>query len=246
MLDGQDKALPSSKCFGFVRTFDTKPKRRLFELLKGQGMQMNQQLVFLSDGGESVRDLQEYLNPEAEHWLDWFHITMRLTVLGQYVKGIREQHAPLAATAEKVLERIKHYLWHGNVFQALESVDHLEGEVEIIEESTEALRKLLKGVYELHTYIDNNRGYIPNFGERYRNGEAISTAFVESTVNQVLSKRFVKKQSMQWTQRGAHLLLQTRTRVLNDDLEGTFREWYPHFRSPKVQGTDFASASHTF
>jgi hypothetical protein len=203
----EDKALPSSKCFGFVRTFDTKPKRRLFELLKGQGMQMNQQLVFLSDGGESVRDLQEYLNPEAEHWLDWFHITMRLTVLGQYVKGIKEQHAPLAAKAEKVLERIKHYLWHGNVFQALESIDHLEGEVEIIEESTEALRKRLQGVYELHTYIDNNRGYIPNFGERYRNGESISTAFVESTVNQVISKRLVKKQSMQWTQRGAHLLL---------------------------------------
>ncbi len=68
------QAEPASKCFGFVRTFDTKPKRRLFELLKLQGMQMNQQLVFLSDGGDSMRDLQEYLNPEAEHWLDWFHL----------------------------------------------------------------------------------------------------------------------------------------------------------------------------
>ena len=78
----EEQAIPSSKCFGLVRTFDTKPKRRLFELLKVQGMQMNQQFVFLSDGGESVRDLQEYLNPEAEHCLDWFHIPMRLTVLG--------------------------------------------------------------------------------------------------------------------------------------------------------------------
>ena len=242
----EEQVMPSSKCFGLVRTFDTKPKRRLFELLKGQGMQMNQQIVFLSDGGESVRDLQEYLNPEAEHWLDWFHITMRLTVLGQYVKGLKEKNTILATTAEKALERIKHYLWHGNVFQALESVDHLEGEVENIEEPTEAIRKLLKGVYELHTYIDNNRGYIPNFGERYRNGDSISTAFVESTVNQVISKRFVKKQSMQWTQRGAHLLLQTRTRVLNDNLEGTFREWYPHFRPQKEKVIDFAPASHAF
>jgi hypothetical protein len=32
----------SSKCFAFVQTFDTKPKRRLFELLKSQGMQENQ------------------------------------------------------------------------------------------------------------------------------------------------------------------------------------------------------------
>jgi hypothetical protein len=55
--------------------------------------------------------------------------------------------------------------------------------------------------------------------------------FVESTVNQVISKRFVKKQQMLWTPRGAHLLLQTRTKVLNGDLEETFRRWYPAFRS---------------
>jgi hypothetical protein len=41
----------------------------------------------------------------------------------------------------------------------------------------------------------------------------------------------VKKQAMQWTERGAHLLLQTRTRVLNGELEETFRRWYPKFRS---------------
>ncbi|MEH2213640.1 hypothetical protein [Nostoc sp.] len=32
--------------------------------------------------------------------------------------------------------------------------------------------------------------YIPNYEERWRNGEAIATEFVESTVNQVISKRF--------------------------------------------------------
>jgi hypothetical protein len=40
---------------------------------------------------------------------------------------------------------------------------------------------------------------------------------VESTVNQVVSRRMVKKQQMQWTKRGAHPLLQIRTRVLNDE-----------------------------
>jgi len=73
--------------------------------------------------------------------------------------------------------------------------------------------------------------FIPNFGERYRQGETISTAFVESTINQVVSRRFVKKQQMQWTLRGAHLLLQTRTKVLNNELEGVFRRWYPQFRA---------------
>jgi hypothetical protein len=45
----------SSKCFGFVNRYDTKPKRRLFEMLKSQGMQMNQAVTFLSDGGDTVR-----------------------------------------------------------------------------------------------------------------------------------------------------------------------------------------------
>jgi hypothetical protein len=64
-----------------------------------------------------------------------------------------------------------------------------------------------------------------------RQGETISTAFVESTINQVVSKRFVKKQQMQWTPRGAQLLLQTRTKVLNNDLENVFRGWYPEFHA---------------
>jgi hypothetical protein len=71
----------------------------------------------------------------------------------------------------------------------------------------------------------------PNYGERYRQGETISTAFVESTINQVVSRRFVKKQQMHWTLRGAHLLLQTRTKVLNSELEDAFQRWYPLFRA---------------
>src|SRR5450759_2999760 len=34
---------------------------------------------------------------------------------------------------------------------------------------------------------------------------------------------------MRWTPRGAHLLLQVRTRVLNDDLADQFRRWHPGF-----------------
>ena len=48
---------------------------------------MNQQITFLSDGGDTVRDLQLYMSPEAEHILDWFHLSMKLTVLDQYGKG---------------------------------------------------------------------------------------------------------------------------------------------------------------
>jgi hypothetical protein len=44
----------------------------------------------------------------------------------------------------------------------------------------------------------------------------------------------VKKQQMGWSQRGAHLLLQIRTRVLDEEWENAFRRWYPDFR-PRAQ-----------
>jgi hypothetical protein len=72
--------------------------------------------------------------------------------------------------------------------------------------------------------VERNQNFIPNYGERYRHGEKIASGFVESAVNQV------KRRQMQWTQRGAHLLLQIRTRVLKEEWEDTFRRWYPGFR----------------
>jgi len=54
------KSMPTdgpAKCFGFVQTYDRKPKRRLFEVLKSQGMQPDQQVTFLTDGGDDVREL---------------------------------------------------------------------------------------------------------------------------------------------------------------------------------------------
>lgn len=47
------------------------------------------------------------------------------------------------------------------------------------------------------------------------------------TINQVVSRRFVKKQQMPWTPRGGHRLLQTRTKVLNGELAAMFQEWQP-------------------
>jgi hypothetical protein len=38
------------------------------------------------------------------------------------------------------------------------------------------------------------------------------------------SKRFAKKQQMQWTKKSAHLVLQMRTQVLDARLEETFRD----------------------
>ena len=73
--------------------------------------------------------------------------------------------------------------------------------------------------------------FIPNYGEHYRQVDRISTGFVESAVNYVVAKSLTKRQQMQWSPNGAHLLLQMRTWVLNGELEQTFREWHPGIRA---------------
>jgi hypothetical protein len=220
------KSIPDdghSRTFSSVQDYDEKPKRRLFELLRAQGMQMNQQVTFLSDGGDTVRDLQLYLNPQAEHLLDWFHVTMRITVMNQVAKGIKDK--AIRTESFDTLEGIKRYLWHGNVFQALQEIENLFVSLDTDRMPPEQA-KLSKMVTEFDTYIRNNRPFIPNYGDRYRNGERISTGFVESTVNQVVSQRMVKKQQMRWSRKGAHLLLQVRTRVLDGEWRNTFERWY--------------------
>jgi len=163
--------------------------------------------------------------------------TMRLTTLTQTAKGLPATTSPEGRTLRddvvRELERITWFLWHGNVFQALQELRFVEGDLDAAASESDDARagKLCKAVQEFVTYIERNGGFIPNYGERYRNGERISTGFVESTVNYVVSKRMVKKQQMRWSQRGAHLLLQIRTRVLNGEWEATFRQWYPGFRA---------------
>jgi hypothetical protein len=235
------KSIPqegAAKVFALVRRVDPKPRRRLYEILQAQGVIPRQQVTFLSDGGDTVRELPAMLHPTSEQILDWFHIAMRIEQLSQTAKSIREEEDAISrADILKQLQRVKWYLWHGNVVGADDSLTALIDDVDAARETSRdagrppqiPLKKLARGLDEFGTYVDNNSGSIVNYGERYRCGERISTGFVESTVNQLLAKRFVKKQQMRWTPRGAHLLLQVRAKVLNGDLEAAFERWHPGY-----------------
>jgi hypothetical protein len=225
--EGAEDRTPSLKRFGFVQTLDTKSKRRLYEVLRSQDLQMNQAITFLSDGDDTLRALQLAMSPKATHILDWHHVTMKLTVLGQYGKGLVQCEAVLGEAIQGQIERLKWALWHGQVDKALGKIDDLETSIEPFRETYTRFTPLVKALSKLRTYIVNNRHVMPNYGERYRKGEPIATGFVESTVNEVVSKRFCKKQQMQWSKEGAHLLLQTRVRTLNGELSAIFKRWYP-------------------
>jgi hypothetical protein len=235
----EDKT-PSLKRFGFVQTLETKSKRRLYEVLHSQGLQMNQDITFLSDGEHTLRQLQVELRPQATHILDWHHVPMKRTVLRQYGKGLVHCETVLGEAICDKIARLKWSFWHGQVDKALGKIDDLESSIESLKETYARHAGLVKALSELRTYIVNNRHVIPHYGERYRNGEPIATGFVESTVNAVVSKRFCKKQQMQWSKEGAHLLRQTRVRTLNGELAGIFKRWYPDL-DMKVEAVPLAA-----
>ena len=90
-------------------------------------------------------------------------------------------------------------------------------------------------------YIEANASFIPCYAERYRYGEYISTGFVESTVNELITKRMVKRQQMRWTRKGAHLLLQLRIKTLNNELKDEFIKWYPEMSKDESSEVQIAS-----
>jgi hypothetical protein len=53
----------------------------------------------------------------------------------------------------------------------------------------------------------------------------------------------LKKQQMQWSKKGAHRLLQTRTRTLDGTLHDLFTSWYPAMPANDVQPASFAAAA---
>jgi len=141
-------------------------------------------VTFLSDGADDVRELPLYLSPESEHWLDWFHLAMRLRVIGQMAKGlVNGQNTTLAQEpltevdedAEageeldtvdigKQLERVKWFLWPGNVVRALDTMEDIEDQGDLLPQDCESRKKLLKAVREFRGYIEANQNFIPNYG----------------------------------------------------------------------------------
>ena len=91
-------------------------------------------------------------------------------------------------------------------------------------------------------YLDRNAGALVPYAARRRRGEPISTAFVESAVNEIVAKRMTKAQQMHWNRTTVQPVLAVRTAVLNDTLEDAFRRRHPGFR-PANDGAALPAAA---
>jgi hypothetical protein len=54
----------------------------------------------------------------------------------------------------KELERVKWFVWHGNVVRALDTIEDIEVELDFLPQNGESRRKLLRAVREFRGYIE--------------------------------------------------------------------------------------------
>ena len=106
------------------------------------------------------------------------------------------------------------------------------------EANSERFESIEAKLDELRSYLYANRESVRGYAEAYRNGERISTAHVESTVNQLINWRMCKKKQMGWSRAGAQYLLPVKTAIINERLDqytpasfstGGYRRLTPRF-----------------
>ena len=68
--------------------------------------------------------------------------------------------ATVLAELEKHFESTKWNLWHGNVLHALQRIDDMDDDLEILEKNPVNKKKLLKAVKEFRSYIGLRQRFV--------------------------------------------------------------------------------------
>src|SRR4051812_4586660 len=145
--------------------------------------------------------------------------------------GAGPADASRAHAAARTLDRAKWCLWHGRwtgCRRKLAALRRWTRRKPI--RDVAGIGRLQRHVSDLLGYLERNQGALVPYAARRRRGEPISTAFVESAVNEIVAKRLNKAQQMRWNRATVQPFLDVRTAVLNGTLEGAFRRQYSGFR----------------
>jgi hypothetical protein len=114
-------------------------------------------------------------------------------------RGLGAADTDLADEAVGNLERAKWRLWHGRWTGCRRQLAGLyrwmkRKHLRIIA----GIDRLQRHVSELLADLERTQDMLVQYAARRRRGEAISTALVESAVNEIVAKRMNKKQQMRW------------------------------------------------
>ena len=219
--------------FAFARNSPTIASSAFKQALAAAGVQADTPATVLCDGDAGLWRLQHEALPTATVVLDWWHAAVRFEHALQAARGLGGGSADthLADAAVRGLERAKWRLWHGRGTGCRRKLAALcrWARRKHVRDVT-GIGRLERHVSELLGYLERNQGTLVHYAARRRRGEPISTAFVESAVNEIVATRMNKKQQMRWSRATVQPFLDVRTATLNDTLKDTFRHRYPGFR----------------
>jgi hypothetical protein len=215
------------EAFAVVRDLDPYAKRRVQAILRRCGRGQDTDLRILSDGEDGLRGVVgTWFGKKCQHRLDWFHVARRIARIEKeflylpYGDDFQERLAAHWAN----LNSMKWMLWNDGVDMAefgmtrvrISLFQHAMAHPEANSERFESIEAKLD---ELRSYLYANRESVRGYAEAYRNGERISTAHVECTVNQLINWRMCKKRQMGWSRAGAQYLLHVKTAIINGRLD---------------------------
>ena len=197
------------------------------------GVRLGTPATVLCDGAPGLWNIQRQVMPEAILVLDWFHIAMRFEHALQATRGLGAGTSSdyLRGHPIREIESAKWRLWHGRSSACLGRLARLTHWFDAAHvRDVRGVAAVRRHVNDLIEYLYANQLALVNYGRRRHDRQPISTAFVESAVNEILSKRMIKKQQMRWNRWTAQPFLDVRVAVLNKTLAGSFRRLYPNFQ----------------
>jgi hypothetical protein len=219
----------NGEVFAVVRRLDGLAKARVRAALRRYGRTRDTVVRVLSDGEDGMRTmLGRWLDPTVEHRLDWWHLYRRLEKMRQGL--IYLPFIPGDETGDRLrieawgLEHIRWTLWNGCscVYSTDAAITSFRIDLERHRQAAHAARRsvdridyMLQQLDEFRSYLYRNAESLVNYNLARLAGERVSTAHVESTVNELVNWRMCKKQQMRWSPMGAQLLLHVRTADLN-------------------------------
>src|SRR5271165_1852247 len=220
--------------FAFARNGQAASADAFAQALAAAGVHADTPATVLCDGDAGLWRLQRETLPAATVVLDWWHVAIRFEHALQAARGLGAGAADADFADEAVgnLERAKWRLWHGRwtgCRRKLAGLYRWTKRKPLREVA--GIDRLQRHICELLGYLERNQDMLVHYAARRRRGEPISTAFVESAVNEIVAKRMNKKQQMRWNRTTVQPFLDVRTAVLNETLEDAFRHRYPGFRS---------------
>src|SRR3954470_13581320 len=219
--------------FAFARNGPAASVEAFRQALAAAGVGADTPATVLCDGDAGLWRLQREGLPGAMIVLDWWHAAVGFEHARQAARGLGGGTADTHLTDEAVrtLDRAKWCLWHGRWTGCRRKLAALcRGMKRKPVRDVAGLDRVQRRVGDLLGYLERNQAALVPYAARRRRGEPISTAFVESAVNEIVAKRMTKAQQMRWSRATVQPFLDVRTAVLNDTLEDAFRQRYPGFR----------------